>query len=73
MEIRGACMAVQAPKTGRRKFILLPRRGYDRVAAQARRQAEQDGKDAGDVAESRRRMKESGGWSLAEVRASLKN
>lgn len=66
-------MGVQDLKIGKRKFVVLPKREYDRLVAQARRQAEQQTQDAGDVAESRRRMKESGGWSLAEVRASLKN
>jgi hypothetical protein len=38
----------------------------------ARRQIEQDRQDAGDVAESRRPMKEPGGITLAEIRKKLR-
>jgi hypothetical protein len=58
-------MTVQTLKIGRRDFVVLPKRDFDRLAAQARKQADQDRQDAGDVAESRRRMKEPGGSTLA--------
>mgnify|MGYP001465235972 CR=1 FL=1 len=65
-------MTVQTLKIGKSEFVILPKRDFERIAAQARRQAEQDRQDAGDVAESRRRMKESGGATLAELRKKLK-
>jgi hypothetical protein len=54
-------MTVQTLMIGKREFVLVPKRDFERIAAQARRQDEQDRQDAGDVAESRRRMKEPGG------------
>jgi len=48
-------MAVQTLEIGKREFVLLPKRDFERMAAQARRQNEQDRQDAGDVAEGRRR------------------
>jgi hypothetical protein len=64
-------MNVQTLKIGRRKFVLVPKRDFERIVAQARRQEKQDRQDAGDVAESRRRMREPGGLTLAEVRKKL--
>jgi hypothetical protein len=64
-------MTVQTLKIGRREFVLVSKRDFERMAAQARRQDEQDRQDTGDVAESRRRMKERGGSTLAEVRKRL--
>jgi len=64
-------MTVQTLKLGGREFVVLPKRQFERMAAQAQKQADQDRQDAGDVAESRRRMKEPGGVSLAELRARL--
>jgi hypothetical protein len=61
-------MTVQTVKIGRREFVLLPKRDFERLAALARRQGEQDRQDAGDAAESRRRRREPGGKTLAEVR-----
>ena len=60
-------MTVQTLKIGRREFVLVPKRDFERIAAQARRQNEQDRQDAGDVAESRRRMKEPDGITLAKM------
>jgi hypothetical protein len=65
-------MTLQTLKIGKREFVVVPKRDYDRLAAQAHRQAEQDRQDAGDVAESGRRMKEAGGATLDELRARLK-
>ncbi len=65
-------MDVQALKIGKREFVLVPKRDFERMAAQARRQAQQDRQDAGDVAESRRRMKEPGGTTLAKLRKKLR-
>ena len=64
-------MTVQTLKIGKQEFVVLPKRDYERIAAQAGRQADQDRQDAGDVAESRRRMKEPGGITLAQMRAKL--
>ena len=64
-------MTVQTLKIGKRDFVVLPKRDFERLAAQARKQIDQDRQDAGDAAESRRRMKEPGGSSLAQVRAKL--
>ena len=61
-------MTVQTLKIGKREFVLVPKRDFERIAAQARKQAQQGARDAGDVAESRRRMKEPGGSTLAQVR-----
>ena len=65
-------MTVQTLKIGKREFVLLLKRDFERIAALARRQNEQDRQDAGDVAESRRRMKEPGGHTLAEMRENLR-
>jgi hypothetical protein len=65
-------MTVQTLKIGKREFVLLSKRDFERLAAQARRQSEQNRQDAGDVAESRRRRKEPGGTTLAELRAKLR-
>ncbi|MEO6436384.1 MAG: hypothetical protein ABIP55_11595 [Tepidisphaeraceae bacterium] len=46
----------------------VPRKDFERL----RRKAELSAEDAGDVAESSRRMKERGGSTLAEVRKRLK-
>ena len=64
-------MVVQTLKIGRREFVVLPKRDFERMVARARRQAEQERQDAGDVAESRRRMKAPGQSTLARVRAKL--
>lgn len=65
-------MTVQSLKIGKREFVLLSKRDFDRMAAQARRQVEQERQDAGDVAESRRRRKEPGGIDLAALRRKLR-
>ena len=64
-------MTVSTLKIGKREFVVIPKQDFDRLSAQADRQAQQDRQDAGDVAESRRRMKEPGGSSLAQIRARL--
>jgi hypothetical protein len=63
-------MTVQPLRIGKREFVLLSKRDFERLSAQARRQTDQDRQDAGDVAESRRRRKQPGGSSLA-ARTSL--
>ncbi|MBI4579690.1 MAG: hypothetical protein HY718_08315 [Planctomycetes bacterium] len=65
-------MTVQTLKIGKREFVLLPKRDFERIAAQARRQNEQVRQDAGDRAESRRRMKQPCGITLAEMRKKLR-
>jgi hypothetical protein len=64
-------MTPQTLKIGKREFVVLPKRDFERLAAQAKKQADQERQDAGDVAESRRRRKERGGISLAELRKKL--
>jgi hypothetical protein len=64
-------MTVQSLKIGKGEFVLVPKREFERLAARARKQAEQEARDAGDVTESRRRMKEPGGSTSAQVRARL--
>ncbi len=66
-------MTVQTLKIGKQEFVVLPKRDFERMAAQARRQNEQDRQDAGDVAESRRRRKEAGGSTLVQVRKKLRS
>ena len=65
-------MTLQTLKIGKREFVLISKRDFERMADQARRQKEQDRQDAGDIAESRRRMKSPGGMSLAELRKKLR-
>lgn len=65
-------MTVQTLKIGKRQFVLLSKRDFDRLEAQARRLREQESQDAGDLAESRRRAREPGGVTLAQLRARLK-
>jgi hypothetical protein len=65
-------MNVQTLKVGKREFVLLPKREFERLAASARRQVEQDRQDAGDAAESRRRRKQPGGITLPELRRKLR-
>jgi len=65
-------VTVQTLKIGKREFVLVPKRDFERLAAQARRQDEQDRQDAGDVAESRRRRKERGGITLAKLSRKLR-
>jgi hypothetical protein len=71
-ETTGAGMTVQTLKIGKREFVLVPKCDFERIAAQARRQSEQERQDAGDVAESRRRMKGPGGITLRELRKKLR-
>ncbi len=66
-------MTVQTLKIGRRQFVLVAKRDFDRMAEQARRQAEQERQDAGDVVESRRRMRQPGGTTLTELRKKLRS
>lgn len=61
-------MAVQTIKLGGRKFVILPEKDFRRLQAKAEKIAAQD---RGDVVESRRRMKEPAGKTLAEVRKRL--
>jgi hypothetical protein len=64
-------MTVQTLKIGKRDYVLLPKRDFERLATQAKKLADQERQDAGDGAESRRRMKEPGGITLAQLRAKL--
>jgi hypothetical protein len=49
------CMVLQTVRLGRQQFVLVAKRDFDRIAAQAQRQQQQDRQDAGDIAEVRRR------------------
>jgi hypothetical protein len=64
-------MTVSTLKIGRREYVVVPRRDFNRITAQACEQVRQRAQDAGDAAESRRRMREPGGISLAELRRKL--
>ncbi|HSZ56600.1 MAG TPA: hypothetical protein VK797_13115 [Tepidisphaeraceae bacterium] len=58
-------MTVQTVKLAGRKFVIVTEKEFQRL----RERAEEVGvQDRGDAAESRRRMKERGGRTLAEVR-----
>ncbi|HXE52168.1 MAG TPA: hypothetical protein VN541_04100 [Tepidisphaeraceae bacterium] len=61
-------MAAQTIKLGGKKFVILPEEDFRRLQAKAE---EISAQDRGDVAESRRRMREPGGKTLAEVRKRL--
>jgi hypothetical protein len=61
-------MTVQTVKLGGKTFVIVPEKDFRRLEEQAGQQRQQD---RGDVAESRRRMKEPGGKRLAEVRKRL--
>ena len=61
-------MTVHALKIGREKMVVMRERDYLKLQ---RRVDDIDQQEAGDVAESRRRMKETGGVSLADVRKRL--
>ena len=64
-------MTVQTLKIGRREYVVVPKRDFERMAARAAKQAAQEQQDAGDIAESRRRMREPGGITLSELRKKL--
>ena len=59
-------MTVQTVKLAGRKFVIVPEKEFQRLARA--RWGKSGGRDRGDAAESRRRMKERGGRTLAEVR-----
>lgn len=64
-------MTVQTLKIGKKEFVVVAKRDFERLAAKARQLDEQARQDAGDVAESRRRRKQPGGVTLAELRRNL--
>ncbi|HWE96385.1 MAG TPA: hypothetical protein VG269_20650 [Tepidisphaeraceae bacterium] len=71
-------MTVQTVKLGRDRFVILKEKDYrDLKSKAARSKAKPLGKrrltaqDKGDIAESRRRLKEPGGSPLAQVRQRL--
>lgn len=61
-------MTVQTVKLGGKSFVIVPEKDFRRLQLRAERSSEQE---QGDVAESRRRMKERGGKTLAQVRKEL--
>ena len=58
-------MTVQTLKIGKERMVVMRERDYKKLLRTAGQQATQD---AGDVAESWRRMREPGGISLADLR-----
>jgi hypothetical protein len=58
-------MTIQTIKAGKERLIVLRERDYKALLRKAQ---QQEAQDAGDVAESRRRLKERGGRTLQEVR-----
>jgi hypothetical protein len=61
-------MTVQTVKLGGKSFVIVPEKDFRKLQQRAEQIFEQD---KGDVAESRRRMKERGGKKLSEVRRQL--
>ncbi len=61
-------MTIQTVTLGSKKFVIVPEKDFRRLQEQAEQVRLQD---KGDAAESRRRMKEPGGRTLAEVRKRL--
>jgi hypothetical protein len=61
-------MTVQTVKLAGKSFVIVPEKDFRRLQQRAEKNTEQD---KGDVAESRRRMKERGGKQLSEVRRHL--
>lgn len=61
-------MTMQTLKIGKERLVVLRERDYRKLLAQIGVEHEMD---AGDAAESRRRMKEPGGKTLAELRKAL--
>jgi PHD/YefM family antitoxin component YafN of YafNO toxin-antitoxin module len=61
-------MTVQTLKLGGKSFVIVAEKDFRRLQERAEQTSAQD---RGDVAESRRRMKERGGKSLAQVRKEL--
>jgi hypothetical protein len=62
-------MTVQTVSLGGRKFVIVPEKDYRRLRAKAEGNIEQE---RGDLAEHRRRMKEPGGKTLAQLRRELR-
>jgi len=60
--------ATQTLKIGKERLVVLRERDYKRLLAQI---GAEHGHDAGDVAESRRRMKEPGGTALGQWKKKL--
>jgi len=61
-------MTVQTVKLGSRKFVIVPEKDFRRLQERAEEITLQD---RGDVLEHRRRMKEPGGKTLAQIRKEL--
>ena len=71
-------MTVQTVRLGGKKFVILHEKDYRELKARPKptklktaRGRGLSARDRGDIAESRRRMKEAGGGTLAEVRQRL--
>ena len=61
-------MTVQTLKIGGKSFVLVAEKDFRKLQQRA---DEITAQDRGDVAESRRRMKEPGGKTLAQIRKEL--
>jgi hypothetical protein len=61
-------MTVQTLKLGGKSFVIVAEKDFRRLQERAEQQFAQD---RGDVTESRKRVKERGGTSLARVRKKL--
>ena len=62
-------MTLQMLKIGKERLVVLRERDYRKLLSQIGAEHELD---AGDVAESRRRMKEPGGMTLAQLKKKLR-
>ena len=65
---KGAMMTPQMLKVGKERLVVLRERDYKKLLAQI---GTEHKLDAGDAAESRRRMKEPGGTKLTQLKKKL--
>ncbi len=66
--LKGTMMTLQTLKIGKERLVVLREQDYKKLLAQSGTEHEID---AGDAAESRRRMKEPGGATLAQLKKKL--
>jgi hypothetical protein len=69
--VEARIMTVSTLKIGKTEYVLLPRKDFDRMREDAKRQNEQDRQDAGDVAEARRRKSRGASKPYLQLRKRL--
>jgi hypothetical protein len=62
---------MQTVKLGKEEYVLIAKRDFQRMAAQAERQNQQDQQDAGDLAEVKRRKSRGSAKPYSELRKKL--